>query len=260
MNVIKRLAWRTPGFRSLYDWGTRKFPYLGFLNDFRRFKKMSHQKEERFPIKWKDRYPCLMDKTASASFDRHYLYHTAWAARVLALRRPAFHVDISSFLYFSALVSAFIPIQFYDLRPAQIQLENFSSGQANLLDLPFEDETIPSLSCMHVLEHVGLGRYGDALDPDGDLKAMSELKRVLAPGGSLLLVVPVGKPRIMFNAHRIYSCAQIISYFSDLALEEFALIPDQDEGGRRGIIRDAPEELAQEQEYGCGCFHFSKRV
>jgi hypothetical protein len=57
---------------------------------------------------------------------------------------------------------------------------------------------------MHVIEHIGLGRYGEALDPDGDLKAIRELVRVLAAGGNLLVVVPVGRPRIQFNAHRIY--------------------------------------------------------
>ncbi len=259
MDVIKRVVWQTSGFRKLYDWGTNKIGYLGFLNDYRRFKKMARG-DTRLPMEWKDRYPCLRDKTAVASFDRHYLYHTAWAARVLAQLQPPYHVDISSFLYFSTLVSAFIPIHFYDLRPAEIKLDNFISGWADLLHLPFEDESLPSLSCMHVLEHVGLGRYGDALDPNGDLKAMSELQRVLAPGGSLLLVVPVGKPRIMFNAHRIYSYTQVISYFPDLDLKEFALIPDRDDAGGKGIIPDAPAELAQAQEYGCGCFHFVKKM
>jgi hypothetical protein len=109
---------------------------------------------------------------------------------------------------------------------------------------------------MHVVEHVGLGRYGDSLNPAGDLKAMTELQRVIAPGGSLLLVVPVGKPKIMFNAHRIYSYEQILRYFSEIHLEEFALIPDRSDS--RGIIYDASQELADAQDYGCGCFWFKK--
>ncbi|NDC42314.1 MAG: DUF268 domain-containing protein, partial [Chitinophagia bacterium] len=56
--------------------------------------------------------------------------------------------------------------------------------------LPFESDSIPSLSCMHTIEHVGLGRYGDQLDPQGDLKAIAELKRVVQPGGDLLFVTP----------------------------------------------------------------------
>ena len=40
---------------------------------------------------------------------------------------------------------------------------------------------------MHVVEHIGLGRYGDQVDPDGDLMAMKELERVTAKLGKLLL-------------------------------------------------------------------------
>ena len=107
---------------------------------------------------------------------------------------------------------------------------------------------------MHTVEHVGLGRYGDTIDPDGDLKAIGELRRVLSPSGSLLFVVPVGKPSIEFNAHRIYSYDQILSYFSDLELLEFALIPD-----KGGLFVNASKEMANSQDYGCGCFWFKKQ-
>ncbi|WP_052360328.1 DUF268 domain-containing protein [Solidesulfovibrio alcoholivorans] len=53
-------------------------------------------------------------------------------------------------------------------------------------------------------EHDGLGRYGDPLDPDGDLKAMARAATLLAPGGLLYLSVPVGRDTVMWNAHRIY--------------------------------------------------------
>jgi SAM-dependent methyltransferase len=154
------------------------------------------------------------------------------------------------------VVSAFIPVKFYDYRPVDLQLNQLSTEYADLTSLPFEDESIQSISCMHVVEHVGFGRYGDTLDPDGDLRAMGELQRVLADGGSLLFVVPVGRPRIMFNAHRIYSYEQILRYFSEIHLEEFALIPDRSDS--RGIIYDASQELADAQDYGCGCFWFKK--
>ncbi|MDE3055118.1 MAG: DUF268 domain-containing protein [Verrucomicrobiota bacterium] len=53
-------------------------------------------------------------------------------------------------------------------------------------------------------EHDGLGRYGDLLDPNGDLKAMEECKRMLKPNGILILAVPVGPDLLVWNAHRIY--------------------------------------------------------
>ena len=111
---------------------------------------------------------------------------------------------------------------------------------------------------MHVVEHVGLGRYGDPLDPDGDLKAMAELKRVLAPGGNLLFVVPIGgAPKIMFNAHRIYSYQQVLDCFTGLELKEFALVPDNSADG--GLIANATREMSDAQNYGCGCFLFANR-
>lgn len=228
----------------------------GFLADYRAFRRLAGRYGGRFLLRWRDRYPCLGDKTANTGFDRHYIYHPAWAARIVAGRRPEFHLDISSSLHFCTLVSAFLPVRFFDYRPAEIRLDNLTSEQADILALPFADGSVQSLSCMHVVEHVGLGRYGDPLDPEGDLRAISELKRVLAAGGDLLFVVPVGKPRIMFNAHRIYSHGQIAGYFSDLELREFSLVPDDPRVG--GLVRNATSELADAQSYGCGCFWFRK--
>ena len=230
--------------------------YYEFRREFVRFRTLDHSK--RFPVRWKDRYPRIGESTSETSFDRHYIYHTAWAARVLAKTRPSEHVDISSSLYFAAIVSGFVPIHYYDFRPPELRLNNLSVDHTDLLALRFQDGSILSLSCMHVVEHIGLGRYGDALDPDGDLKAISELKRVTAIAGDLLFVVPVGQRRLTFNAHRIYSYDQIMDYFRDLELIEFSLIPDNPKVG--GLLGQATGETANGQSYGCGCFWFRKQV
>ncbi|MBA2687956.1 MAG: DUF268 domain-containing protein, partial [Gemmatimonadaceae bacterium] len=153
---------------------------------------MARESVQRFEFSRADLYPRMTDATATTGFDRHYVFHPAWAARILAETNPDQHVDVSSTLYFCSLVSAFIPLKFYDYRPANLNLDNLTSESADLLALPFPSGSVKSLSCMHTIEHVGLGRYGDELDYDGDLKAMAELERVLAPGGNLLFVVPVG--------------------------------------------------------------------
>jgi len=242
--------------KSVCYLGNRIAQHYNFRREFLRFKSLDISK--RFPVDWRERYPRMVESTPITSFDRLYTYHTAWAARVLARIRPSEHVDISSSLYFTAIASAFIPIRYYDFRPPELKLSNLSVQQADLLALPFLDSSISSISSMHVVEHIGLGRYGDPLDPDGDLKAISELKRVTATGGDLLFVVPVGQPKLMFNAHRIYSYDQIIDYFNDLQLVEFALIPDAPQRG--GLLEQATREDANEQSYGCGCFWFRKRV
>ena len=68
---------------------------------------------------------------------------------------------------------------------------------------------------------------GDPIDPEGDLKAITELKRVVKKGGSILFVVPVGKPKIMFNAHRISDPTMILNYFSGFELRNFSLVTDR---------------------------------
>jgi hypothetical protein len=237
--------------KRIYEYNTT------FKSDFRRFKSLSSQ--NRFELKWSRRFPFMEEKTSTISFDRHYVYHLAWASRVLAATKPSSHVDIASNTYFCALLSAFVPVNYYEYRPVDIKLSNLTSGAVDLTSLPFADASINSLSCMHVVEHVGLGRYGDKLDPEGDLRAISELKRVISAGGNLLFVVPVGKKaEILFNAHRIYTYGQICSYFDEQELVEFALVPDLSPSDK--LIRDAPPELADRCNCGCGCFWFKKAV
>ncbi len=232
----------------------KKIEYYAFisfiLKDFFVFKK-KNKKSSRFTVSVRDFYPCISDKKNTTDFDRHYLYHTAWAIRKVKEINPKFHIDIGSSLYFCSLLSAFIPVEFYDYRPPVLELDNLKVRRGNLMSLPFKDNEVKSISCMHTIEHIGLGRYGDSIDSEGDLRAIEELKRVLAPGGSLLLVVPIGIPKIMFNAHRIYSYDQIREYFKGFALKEFSLI--QETGGG-GIMKNVSKEIADKERYGCGCF------
>jgi hypothetical protein len=244
---------------------------ISFLRKLKGFLKSEYDQEVKYKIYKKQlkefkkqlnngivitEYPCLNDNTEITPIEPHYTYHPAWAARTLAKINPAKHIDISSITHFSTIVSAFVPVEFYDYRPANIHLSHFVSGKADLTNLHFESNSIESLSCMHTVEHIGLGRYGDLIDVNGDIKAMKELERVVKVNGSLLFVVPVGNPRIEFNAHRIYAYDTIIKNFSGLVLKEFCLIPDDFEN--IGYITNSPIELINKQNWGCGCFWFIK--
>lgn len=190
-------------------------------------------------------------------YDSHYIYHPAWAARKLFKLNPNSHTDISSSLNFVTIISAFIKTEYYEYNPPKIHLSGLINNFVDLTALPFDDNSIMSLSCMHVIEHIGLGRYGDKIDPEGDKKAINELIRVLAISGNLLFVVPIGIPKIVFNAHRVYSSTQIFSYFSELECIEYSLLLDD---SRRGIINNPSIEIEKKQHYGCGMFHFRKRM
>jgi Caenorhabditis protein of unknown function, DUF268 len=248
--IKKKFPWLVP-FKYLPVF----FRHPQFLSQFFKFRNDVRTGNAK-PL-FKDIIPYVNDKTALTVFDTHYIYHPAWAARIVKKVNPAKHIDISSTLHFCAQLSAFIPTEFYDYRPANLNLSDLTSGTADLCKLHFNDNEIESLSCMHTVEHIGLGRYGDPIDAAGDQKAISELQRVVSKGGNLLFVTPVGKPKIVFNAHRVYAYKDIIRLFDKMELVEFSLIPDN--ALQVGIISHADPALVQEQEYGCGCFWFRKR-
>jgi SAM-dependent methyltransferase len=228
--------------------------YNHYFRDWLRFAgQMQSVRDERFEMRWSDRMPSLWENSATTSFDAHYIYHTAWAVRMVTRLAPAKHVDISSTLYFCSTLSAVVPVDFYDFRPASLTLDGLRCGREDLTHLSFADNSIASLSCMHTIEHVGLGRYGDAVNPKGDLKAAAELKRVVKPGGHLIIVLPVGTPRICFNAHRIYSHAQVTDMFGGFSVVETALVKDS-----REFARNPAMDEFDAQSYGCGCFLFQK--
>lgn len=209
----------------------------------------------RFTCSRENLYPCVDDATSQTDFNFHYTYHPAWAARILAQNPPKLHHDIGSSLRFITVISAFFPVKFYDYRPAVLSLSNMTSEHADITCLPFADGSIESLSCMHVVEHIGLERYGDKFDPQGDTKAINELIRVIRPGGQLLFVVPVGgEAAIHYNAHRVYTHQQILDFFGkSLELKDFTFI---DDAGR--YIINARTEDTLGSTFGCGCYFWVK--
>lgn len=197
----------------------------------------------------------IEDNALNHPFDAHYIYHPAWAARILSALKPKKHIDVSSIMSFSTVISAFIPTEYYDFRTPKIELPNFRSGSANLVNLPFKSESIESISCMHTLEHIGLGRYGDPLDPQGDKKAIDELQRVTKKNGHIMIVVPVGVPAVVFNAHRIYKFSEIVGLFGKCKLESYSVVLDDPSSG---LVESASEEIINKQSYSCGCFLFRR--
>jgi SAM-dependent methyltransferase len=204
-------------------------------------------------VTWHDAYPCLSDRVTRTPFDPHYLYQGAWLARRVARINPVLHVDVGSSVAMVSVLSAGVPMVFLDYRPLAVKLSGLQPVAGNAAILPFSDDSVLSLSSLHVIEHVGLGRYGDPLDSEGSRRAAVELQRVLRPGGRLFLSVPVGRERVCFNAHRVHAPRTIQSFLPDLRLESFSLV---DDAGR--FKEDVSFQAAAHLEYGCGMFEFTK--
>jgi SAM-dependent methyltransferase len=222
----------------------RGFPR--YIRDRRRYEELSGEELSRY-----DDNPQLRDWTPTTPFDPHYTYQDAWAARAVHDRAPAEHVDVGSRITYVMGLAAFVRVVFIDLRPLEVTFPNVESRVGTVLEMPFEDATVESLSCLHVAEHIGLGRYGDPLDPEGTKKAAAELARVLAPGGQLLFSIPVGRPRTAFNAHRVHDPRAVPGMFPGLSLDSFAGVDD----AGRFHAELGPEDLAG-SDWGCGFYRF----
>jgi hypothetical protein len=205
------------------------------------------------PAPWYDTFPRLDDWLQTTPFDPHYFYQGNWLARRLALREPRQHVDIGSSVLAIGVLSAFVPTIFVDYRPLQARQSGLVPVGGDITRLPFADASLTSLSCLHVIEHIGLGRYGDPLDAGGARRAALELQRVVAPGGTLYLSTPVGRERVCFNAHRVFSVTTVLAMLSELRLVEFSYVDDA------GVLhRNVSPESVAALDYGCGFFEFAK--
>ena len=205
---------------------------------------------------WGESLPILDEWDAASGALGAYFFQDQLVARWIHDAQPRRHVDVGSRLDgFIGHLAVFREVEVIDIRPQPVPVSNVTFHQLDLMEKlpPRWLAATDSLSCLHTLEHFGLGRYGDPLDPLGTVKACRELKRVLAPGGNLYFGLPIGRPRVCFNAHRIHSPDQILEYFSGLKLLEFSLVDDA--GHFRQNIEPAH---GRDLKYGCGLFQFTK--
>lgn len=209
-------------------------------------------------------YPCFDDANdTSGSASGHYFHQDLLVARRIYERNPKRHVDVGSRVDgFVAHVACFREIEVFDIRPLESRVRNLVFRRADLMnEIPAELRgCCDSLSCLHTLEHFGLGRYGDPIAPDGHTVGLRNLAALLKPTGTLYLSVPIGAQRIEFNAHRVFDVSYLVRVFSgEFELLSFSYVDDAGDLHENVSVTSTESGNNFNCHYGCGIFELRKR-
>lgn len=206
-----------------------------------------------------DIYPILNDFTKQAgTATGHYFHQDLLVATLIKQANPNRHIDVGSSIEgFVAHVASYREIEVLDIRP--LQIAGHSQIRFVQSDLMRLDQSLigicDSLSCLHALEHFGLGRYGDPIDPNGHLKGFYNLSKMLQSGGTLYVSFPIGKPGVHFNAHRVFHANDILDWSKNLfQLIRFDYVDD--DGNLHPNASLTPLPILT---YGCGIYTLRKK-
>lgn len=196
-----------------------------FEDDIRKYEELNTRDD--FKIKEEYLYPWITDKHGMNGGMEVYFWQDLWAAKYIISEGVKEHYDIGSRVdgFIAHLLAANIKVNMIDIRPFPGEAENLYTivDDATMMN-QFEDNSISSLSALCSLEHFGLGRYGDPIDPEACFKCFVQIQKKIKPGGKLYISLPIGQDRVEFNAHRIYYASTIISCFNELKLIEYSVI------------------------------------
>ena len=198
---------------------------IRFFNDMKKYNAMNTRPE--FHASLGKIYPFIMEWDGSAGDLGFYFWQDLWGSRKIFSTKPSEHYDIGSRVDgFVAHVLTFMPVTLIDIRPLSQKVENLRFIQADATNLDgIADNSIISLSSLCAVEHFGLGRYGDPVNPESCFDALKSMQRVLAHGGHLYISVPIGdKNGTAFNGCRIFTPETIADTLNELVLEDFAVI------------------------------------
>ena len=237
----------------------RGLPYY-----FRNFQSLKNQKKsavKQFPFA--KPYPCFGDRFSnSGSAKGHYFHQDLLVARRIYANKPSIHVDVGSRIDgFVAHVASFRPIDVIDIRPLSSNIPNVRFIKADLM-APIKDDLIEycdSLSCLHVIEHLGLGRYGDPVNYDGYLLGLNNLHQILKKGGKFYFSVPIGPQRIEFDAHRVFSITYLLELFAGkYQIDHFSFVDDHGDLHENSTITNINKQNNFGCVCGCGIFEMTK--
>lgn len=238
--VVRTFAFKPSIFK-------RSSSLISFFADYFKFRKI--EVNPSYKVSSADIFPRLYDKTSNTELDPVYYIQGTWCAKKIFENRPVKHYDVASQALMVGIISQFVPTTMVDIRPLSVSLPELSFIKGSITALPFIDGEIASLSSICVIEHIGLGRYGDTLDQFGTEKAAAELARVLSVGGHLYISVPIDtENKIYFNAHRAFNRDYLLSLFKSLKLVEEKYI----------YGKDLCLSYVRDKGFGTGLYHFTK--
>jgi hypothetical protein len=226
--------------------------YPRYLSQLYRFKKLGGKVSNKYKI--------LTDYDDQAGSTKgHYFHQDLLVAQLIYNNKPNRHIDIASRIDgFVAHVASFRSIEMMDLRDMdEPKIKNIKFLKKNLMIKSDVDKEITdSISCLHTIEHFGLGRYGDTIDPVGYVKGFNNIIRMLKPDGRLYISFPIGKKNeVHFNAHRIFHPKDIFNWCEQnntLFLERFDYIDDFGNLNQNISLDDV------DVTFGCGIYTFKK--
>ena len=207
-------------------------------------------------------YMILDDYKASAgSASGHYFHQDLLVASFIKKENPIKHIDIGSRIDgFVAHVASFREIDVMDIRNLEIsEHKNINFIQKDMMDKNSLEENITdSISCLHAIEHFGLGRYGDKIDINGHINGFNNIIKMLKSGGKLYISFPIGKRNeIHFNAHRVFHHNDIFNWnesLDNIILERFDFVDDR---GKLNLNKNLNTDC-KEIKFGCGIYTFQK--
>lgn len=233
-----------------------------FMKDILLFQLQKYKSNERKFFSSGLPFPILDERFKEGGSARgHYFHQDLLVAQRIFEINPATHLDIGSRVDgFVSHVASFRKIEVLDFRPTQAKVKNISFQTVDLMKT--NDKLMnycDSLSCLHALEHFGLGRYNDPIKYDGYLDGLESIYKILKPGGKFFLSVPIGKQRVEFNAHRVFSIRYLLGLFKDkYTIDYFSFVDDK--GDLHKNIEMNNEEIDNNFncKYGCGIFEMTK--
>lgn len=199
--------------------------------------------------------------TQAGTASGHYFHQDLLVASFVQKHNPARHIDIGSRIDgFIAHVASFRQIDVMDVRSLEnTGHQNISFIRADLMEKDNTQSNITdSISCLHAIEHFGLGRYGDPIDPNGHKKGFNNMLRMLKPGGIFYISFPIANQNeIHFNAHRVFHPKDIFTWVDEnasISLERFDYVDDA--GKLHQNVNLETENI--DVTFGCGIYTLKK--